>query len=236
MNNIYNVPLNPSQQKAYDQMMEPFEKGGSDLFRDMVYLGNVVAAHDVCQLGILFKQSKVVHSHINWHAINAFNGYKTFAGLMPAFFDVLSPLHHHLVNYNGGRRSLGQIFTPANIAEEMGCLSLNEHEIQAKEYVSIGDFACGAGACLLGILRAMEKMVPGSSKKAVIVGMDLDPLCCAMTTVQLMTNQFKCDSQVAMIKIENLDTIKDFNSHKPGHTWWICVNDKKALDFFKKAT
>ena len=87
-----------------------------------------------------------------------------------------------------GNKNRGQFFTPSHVSDLMSKLTISEmdsdKEIEDKNYISILDPACGSGRLLYSSYSSLlEKKV--DPKKILLVGDDIDIMCCCMTYIQL---------------------------------------------------
>lgn len=122
--------------------------------------------------------------------LNATRAYMTLVLESPPFTDVLCGAHAHLLARGDGD-GLGQYFIPWDFADLTATLVRNHlvhHPLKREPGApfTIQEPACGAGGLILGLLRDLPPHV--SSREVLIEAIDLDPLCCAMTTLQLVAN------------------------------------------------
>lgn len=113
--------------------------------------------------------------------------YFTLVAISPPYTDVLGDLHGRVLARFGGD-GLGQHFTPPDLADLTAALALDHrarHPIAPRSGpVRLHDPACGAGALLLAQFRG-DCPRP---EHCAVVAQDIDPLCCAMTALQLTAN------------------------------------------------
>ncbi|RDS85917.1 N-6 DNA methylase [Dyella psychrodurans] len=113
--------------------------------------------------------------------------YFALVSVSPPYTDVLGDLHGRLLARFGGD-GLGQHFTPPDLADLTVALALAHaarHPIAPRSGpVRLHDPACGAGALLLAQFRG-DCPRP---EQCAVVAQDIDPMCCAMTALQLTAN------------------------------------------------
>jgi len=84
--------------------------------------------------------------------------------------------------------------------------------------VTVMDPACGSGTLLLaqiqGHLRNGNNR-PNALKNLVVMANDRDPLCAAMTSLQLLMNQLVWERPIGLVNVECKDTIKEYLEPKP---------------------
>jgi type I restriction-modification system DNA methylase subunit len=98
--------------------------------------------------------------------------------------DVLGEVYQELELQRGSR---GQVFTPQNVCDMMGTVSLGEYncEIEENGYVSVCEPCCGAGAMVLGFAAAMLETGYSINENMVVSAVDLDIACIYMCYIQL---------------------------------------------------
>ncbi|HFK1824872.1 TPA: N-6 DNA methylase [Stenotrophomonas maltophilia] len=114
---------------------------------------------------------------------DVWNAYYTAVQSNPPWTDIF--MHLHAECFDRQAHSLGQHFTPADLAHLVGRLAgshIDRHPI-VDETLALHDPCCGAGGLLLGHLA---HAVDG--KRYAVTATDLDPLCCAMTALQVLAN------------------------------------------------
>lgn len=83
----------------------------------------------------------------------------------------------------------GQFFTPIHICEMMAKLTYSEQfdaEIAQKGYASLCEPACGSGAMIIGVVRALQDYkIDNIGTKLLIHATDIDRLCVNMAYLQL---------------------------------------------------
>lgn len=103
------------------------------------------------------------------------------------FEDVLVWVHAELLAIKRGD-GLGQFFTPPDLVELQAALSrqFKPHSANPR-HIRIHEPACGAGGLLLGQIRSRMEELPADAIE--VCGVDLDPLCVAMTALQVQASQ-----------------------------------------------
>ena len=99
--------------------------------------------------------------------------------------DILGEIYENL---NLIKKDAAQFFTPLNVCKMMAKVTVDKNYykriLEEKGYINISDPACGSGRNLYAIYD--ELLNNGVSKKDIlIVGDDLDLICCCMTYIQL---------------------------------------------------
>lgn len=126
---------------------------------------------------------------------------------LPPWTDMLSFLHADVSN-RSDRDSKGQHFTPPHMADVIADL-FGSHQ-------SVMDPCCGAGALILGYLRASPDVTAMT-----IQAVDLDPLCCAMTALQIHASGFVQGGVFPKrVEITKADVIREYLEPKP--YLWMC--------------
>ncbi len=99
--------------------------------------------------------------------------------------DVLGRVYHELELHN---KHKGQFFTPNNICDMMGELTLSEQDFQdpinENGYITLSEPACGSGAMVLGFCKAMEKRGFNYCDQLVVTAVDVDLKCVHMAYLQ----------------------------------------------------
>jgi hypothetical protein len=121
----------------------------------------------------------------------------------PPFTDLLTPIHAHFLGANG--KGLGQFFTPWDLAKLCSALAIDHQQRHGEPSpVRMSDPCCGAGGLLLAYIqdrlydRKQHPAEPGGDvyarfERAIntrVHANDIDPLCSAMTALQLCASQF----------------------------------------------
>lgn len=82
----------------------------------------------------------------------------------------------------------GQFFTPFSICEMMGrniCGDDVEEKIKEKGFITIGEPACGAGATIIGLMRALRDRGINYQSQAYVHATDVDATAAHMCYIQL---------------------------------------------------
>lgn len=118
------------------------------------------------------------------------------------FEDVLTAIHGEFLSRFGGN-GLGQHFTPADLAKLAGLLGAQHFKKHPQDgLIRIGEPTCGAGSLIMGsISELMKSEGRGVVSRLSVTANDLDPLCSAMTTLQLVANQFIHALPLAQIEV-----------------------------------
>lgn len=116
--------------------------------------------------------------------VAAINAYIKVVFASRPFDDVLGRVHAELLARKGGE-GLGQFFTPGDLLDLVQALATSHRPggSGAKVY----DSCCGAGSLALAAIRSRLKHI--SSEKILVLAGDIDPLCAAMTALQIHANQ-----------------------------------------------
>lgn len=106
------------------------------------------------------------------------------------FSDILGRTYMDLVS-SGGQKSMAQFFTPEPLARVMAEMAKpNRVEEAAKgDLYRVMEPACGAGIMILQLCSAIAASEGFNALQHLsLCAIDLDPLCCKMTAVQLLAN------------------------------------------------
>ena len=97
--------------------------------------------------------------------------------------DVLGQIFHELNLHNKWK---GQYFTPMNVCNAMGQMTLQGHDeiIKQNGYITVGEPCVGSGAMVLGIANALIEGGYNYSKHMVVTGTDIDLKCVHMAYIQ----------------------------------------------------
>jgi len=99
--------------------------------------------------------------------------------------DVLGRLYHELELHN---KYTGQFFTPGNICDMMGELTVSEQDLQHlindKGFITLSEPASGSGAMVLGFCKAMQKRGFNYCNQLVVTAVDVDLKCVHMAYLQ----------------------------------------------------
>lgn len=103
------------------------------------------------------------------------------------FTDILGPAYMELGS-KWKQTSLGQFFTPQNIAVMMASMCGNATVVPGG-LTRVLDPACGSGCMLLSYMTVIHQMGrAGELSEFMFVGVDIDPVCADMTAVQVIAN------------------------------------------------
>ena len=125
------------------------------------------------------------------------------------FGDVLAEIHQSMIG-NGIKR-LAQHFTPEHLADSIARF----HEIPdpQPEGISLTDPTCGVGGMLLAVLRRWHKEGRLQSIcNARVYLNDIDPLCCALASLQFLTSQIVFNAPLDLVQVTRGDVIAEYNS------------------------
>ncbi|MCO7473000.1 hypothetical protein [Stenotrophomonas maltophilia] len=79
---------------------------------------------------------------------------------------------------------------------------------------SIGEICCGAGTLLLGRLHQVAKADPLALRDISVLANDRDPLCAALTALQLLSNQLIWQMPLNRVVVECKDIISQYLEHR----------------------
>ena len=100
--------------------------------------------------------------------------------------DLLGQIFHSLELHN---KYKGQYFTPPDICNLMGSITLNskqhQEELSQKGYITLMDECVGSGGLVLGFAKAMRDNKLNCQKQLVVYCRDIDIKCVHMTYLQL---------------------------------------------------
>jgi len=74
----------------------------------------------------------------------------------------------------------------------------------------IGEICCGAGTLLLGRLHQVAKADPSALRDISVLANDRDPLCAALTALQLLSNQLIWRMPLSRVVVECKDIISQY--------------------------
>jgi hypothetical protein len=126
------------------------------------------------------------------------------------FTDVLGAIHARTISRSGGEE-LGQSFTPMDLQDLTGALA---KRLSTPGLKRIQDVCCGSGGLTLGVLRSGAI----TASNAIVHAVDIDPVCCAMTSVQLMVQGFAHHQPVRRVRVYCANALHDPNT-------WLCSTD-----------
>lgn len=98
--------------------------------------------------------------------------------------DILGELFHELELHNKYR---GQFFSPNQISDAMGFITLSDKEetIKEKGFVTVSEPCIGSGTMILGFAKAMKRNGYNYCSQMVVTGVDVDVKCVHMAYMQL---------------------------------------------------
>lgn len=167
--------------------------------------------------------------------VEVMNAYLDAVAAHEPFDDLLTRVHQEfLASERGG--GLGQHFTPPDLAALVGALAASHrtrHPLSmAGAMECLYEPACGAGSLVLALLR--DRMKQGGVNQVVnlrVICNDIDPLCSAMTALQLFATQYSHGAPIGHVRVtvghcltHNLDEPLGFNSG-----WGPSVRKEKEL-------
>lgn len=140
------------------------------------------------------------------------------------FTDVLGDLHAELLARRGGD-GLGQYFTPPDLADLTADLGIDFAVRHGDEMLTIHEPACGAGGLLLALFRDKQERPGLRPEDRMILAVDIDPLCCAMTALQFCMNALVHQRPIGELIVRCGNTLTDdlhsplfFHAHREG---WV---------------
>lgn len=126
------------------------------------------------------KKEQKIFPEIFAHLVNALEHEATVNG--PT--DVLGRIFHELELHNKWK---GQFFTPVNICEAMGMMTVGDKKqfIEEKGFIRVAEPCVGSGAMVLGFAKAMQTNKMDYCSQMVVTATDLDLKCVHMAYIQL---------------------------------------------------
>jgi len=81
----------------------------------------------------------------------------------------------------------GQFFTPQHICDFMTQITISDLKAQLndKEFVTLSEPACGAGAMVVSVVKEFIEAGLNHSRQLYVVAKDIDPICADMAYIQL---------------------------------------------------
>lgn len=209
------------------QLVEAVRSIPADNQRDQLrWLCQVVLS----QLAPVLPQSKSLARHLvtDWTLL----GFETLPEQCPAWFGVVLQTYLQAVNdndpwtdlmtpmqaqmFDSKSKDLSQHFTPEKVAKGTVQMAMKgvRKALNEKDTANVLDMCCGAGGLTLGLLKEMEaQQLPTS--RAHIHMVDLDPLCCAMAVMQLVSNIWVHGKSVGPVQVWCCDVIKELHTASP---------------------
>lgn len=160
--------------------------------------------------GILYSHAFDHYDQIGLKAIDAYTNaaviYMSWLQETQPFSDLLGPLFGELI-VDKHTKKQGQAFTPEPLAH--GAMRFMPPQASGGK---IMDPTCGSGTLLL---VACQKLTRDVLIQSEVHGNDRDPLCAAMTALQLMANQYHHQMHIGRMVIECKDIITEYLDGKP---------------------
>lgn len=168
-----------------------------DVFSDFVELGALCVANSVTPKGseLWEKREKQYIDTINKYKPDEQKLFpEMFADLVQALdyeltwrnapTDVLGALFHELELHN---KYKGQFFTPQNVCDMMGKITLGDGEslLNDRGFISLNEPCCGSGTMVLGFAGAMLEKEMNYCAQLVVLATDVDLKCVYMCYLQL---------------------------------------------------
>lgn len=123
------------------------------------------------------------------------------------FGDVMGEIYQALIG--SGSKRTAQHFTPEHLAD--ATVAFHETPDPKPEGIKVVDPTCGSGGMLLALIRKWHKEGRNDSiRNAVFYLNDIDPLCCAMSALQLLTSQIVFNVPLAYVQISRGDIIAEY--------------------------
>ncbi len=129
------------------------------------------------------------------------------------WMDIFSEIHAAM--FDSSAKQLSQHFTPNYVAQKtLKFLSSGlDHKKESKDLITVCDPCCGSGVLVLAQLNQME--IDGFNINRVELYLnDKDPLCCAMTLMQLMANIVVHGKSIGGVIMWCSDLITEYHTKK----------------------
>lgn len=128
------------------------------------------------------------------------------------FTDLLSMLHEEiLLTCRRGDR-LGQFLTPADLAQALSCLVMDDDEIRSMRGVkTIAEPTCGVGSMILAPLARIAAIEPTKISLMDVMINDIDTLMCKAATVQLLASSMMHKMPFYKLKVFNCNLLLDWS-------------------------
>lgn len=124
------------------------------------------------------------------------------------FTDLLTPVHAYFLGQYSGE-GLGQYFTPWDLAKLAAALSVDHNKRHGRPTPKrVNDPCCGAGGLLLATIQDDLALFDEKNERLAaafslhVHANDIDPLCSAMTALQLTANQLLHSLALGEVQIE----------------------------------
>lgn len=135
--------------------------------------------------------------------------------------DFLGSLYHHLELH---QEQKGQFFTPYHICEFMSEIQFADMEmdemLKERNYISVNDPACGAGAMLIAFANVAKKHGINYQKHVLFVAQDIDRTAAMMCYIQM--SLLGCPAVVAVG--DSLAKPFPHPDNEVWHTMFYCLN------------
>ncbi|PHR62208.1 MAG: hypothetical protein COA43_00780 [Robiginitomaculum sp.] len=105
----------------------------------------------------------------------------------PIFDDILGGLYQEIASKYKSK-AMGQYFTPMALCEMMAAMTFDVGIYERSGTIRVYEPACGSGAMILATIKTIYENNPELLKRTSFTMVDLDPLCCRMSAVQIMAN------------------------------------------------
>lgn len=105
---------------------------------------------------------------------------------------------------SSSKPALGQHFTPSHMAEAMAKIALHErmnYALSNGKSFYLSDLCCGSGSLILAALKTMGQRDSKLIETSVVLVNDLDSLCAAMTTLQVVSNMICQELQLEQLHV-----------------------------------
>lgn len=167
---------------------------------------------DMDLLGALSEKQADWHGEATDAYVSAMQHAAPFECLLGELFNVV---------VGAGQKSDCQHFTPWGMASAIPRFLPEGKQVMEEASVApvtVMDPACGAGTLLLAQIRGhllKGGSRPDALKNLVVMANDRDPLCAAMTSLQLLMNQLVWERPIGLVNVECKDAITQHLEPKP---------------------
>jgi type I restriction-modification system DNA methylase subunit len=125
--------------------------------------------------------------------------------------DILGPVYMELASH-GGRKFMGQFFTPRNVADLMAGIALMNlpSALPSDQPLRLCEPTAGSGVMLLaGLMHILETRGPEWISRLSLTAIDLDRLCALMTATQILVTLQSTRTTLAHIGIYHGNSLGD---------------------------